>query len=136
LTPEAVLAAADDPDANTKKDQVCEANFYSGEFALLQGAKDEAARLFRLAASSRLTKADPNNAGWQRELSVSYSRLAYTYGKTGQLPEARQQQLPAGPGESNRSRDEQVVAAQSRVLVDHYAILRETPAQFYSPPLP
>ena len=39
--------------ANTtkKKGQVCEANFYSGELALRQDAKDEAARLFRLAAS-------------------------------------------------------------------------------------
>ena len=50
LTPAAVLAAADDPDANTKRGQVCEANFYSGEAALQQGATKEAARLFRLAA--------------------------------------------------------------------------------------
>ncbi len=49
MTPEAVLAAADDFDANTKRDQVCEANFYTGELALQQGAKEEAARLFRLA---------------------------------------------------------------------------------------
>ena len=51
MTPAAVLAAADDPDATKKKGQVCEANFYSGEWALRHGAKDEAARLFRLAAS-------------------------------------------------------------------------------------
>jgi tetratricopeptide (TPR) repeat protein len=50
-TPAAVLAAAGDPDANTKRGQVCEANFYSGELALQQGAKDEATRLFRLAAA-------------------------------------------------------------------------------------
>jgi lipoprotein NlpI len=50
-TPAAVLAAADDPDADTKRGQVCEANFYSGELALQQGAKEEAARLFRLAAA-------------------------------------------------------------------------------------
>jgi lipoprotein NlpI len=49
-TPAAVLAAADNPDANTKRGQICEANFYSGELALQQGAKDEALRLFRLAA--------------------------------------------------------------------------------------
>jgi lipoprotein NlpI len=47
---EAVLAAADDPDVK-KKSQVCEANFYGGELALRQGAKDEAVRLFQLAAS-------------------------------------------------------------------------------------
>ena len=51
MTPAAVLAAADDPDATKKKGQVCEAKFYSGELALRQGAKDEATRLFRLAAS-------------------------------------------------------------------------------------
>jgi lipoprotein NlpI len=50
-TPAAVLAAADDSDATKKKGHLCEANFYSGELALRQGAKDEAARLFGLAAS-------------------------------------------------------------------------------------
>jgi lipoprotein NlpI len=50
-TPAAVLAAADDPDANTKRGQLCEANFYLGELALQQGAKENAARLFRLAAA-------------------------------------------------------------------------------------
>jgi lipoprotein NlpI len=50
-TPVAVLAAADDTDANTKKSQVCEANFYMGELALQQGVKQESARLFRLAAA-------------------------------------------------------------------------------------
>jgi lipoprotein NlpI len=49
--PAAVLAAADDPDPNTRRGQVCEANFYSGELALQQGVKEEAARLFRLAAA-------------------------------------------------------------------------------------
>jgi lipoprotein NlpI len=51
MPPEAVLAAADDPDVKKKKSQVCEANFYGGELALRQGAKDEAVRLFQLAAS-------------------------------------------------------------------------------------
>lgn len=51
MTPDAVLAAADDPDATKKKAQVCEANFYSGELSLTKGSKDEATRLFRLAAS-------------------------------------------------------------------------------------
>ncbi len=50
MTPAAVLAAADDPNAAKKIAQVCEANFYSGEWALRQGAKDEAARQFRVAA--------------------------------------------------------------------------------------
>jgi lipoprotein NlpI len=51
MTTAAVLTAADDPDANKKKDQVCQANFYSGELSLMKGSKDDAARLFRLAAS-------------------------------------------------------------------------------------
>jgi lipoprotein NlpI len=50
-TSSAVLAAADDPDATKKKGQVCEASFFSGEFALRMGAQDEATRLFRLAAN-------------------------------------------------------------------------------------
>jgi tetratricopeptide (TPR) repeat protein len=50
-TPALVLAAAEDADATTKRGQVCEANFYSGELALRHGAKDEATRLFRLAAA-------------------------------------------------------------------------------------
>jgi len=51
MTPESVLAAADDPDANTKKVQICEANFFIGELALQRGSNDEAVRLFRLAAA-------------------------------------------------------------------------------------
>ena len=52
MTPAAVLAAADNPDADKKKSQVCVANFYTGELALRTGAKDEATRLFRLAAGN------------------------------------------------------------------------------------
>jgi tetratricopeptide (TPR) repeat protein len=50
-TPAQVLAAADNPDGNTRKGQVCEANFYIGELKLQQGDKAEAARLFHLAAA-------------------------------------------------------------------------------------
>ena len=51
MTSADVLAAADNPDASKKSGQICEANFYGGEFALTKGAKEEAIRLFRLAAS-------------------------------------------------------------------------------------
>lgn len=51
MTIGAVLAAADDPDATRKKNQLCEANFYSAGFLLAKESKDEAIRLFRLAAS-------------------------------------------------------------------------------------
>jgi tetratricopeptide (TPR) repeat protein len=50
-TPAAVLAAADDPNVETKKGQVCEANFYIGELALQQSNNDEAKRLFGRAAA-------------------------------------------------------------------------------------
>jgi lipoprotein NlpI len=46
-----LLAAADDPNPRTRKSQVCEANFYTGELELQQGAKEEATRLFRLVAA-------------------------------------------------------------------------------------
>ncbi|MFY9895001.1 MAG: tetratricopeptide repeat protein [Xanthobacteraceae bacterium] len=51
LRPAQALAAADDKDQKTKQGQVCEAIFYTGELALLQGARADAARVFRLAAS-------------------------------------------------------------------------------------
>jgi lipoprotein NlpI len=51
LTPEAILAAADDPDAKKKKGQFCEASFYTGELILQQGRKDDAVRLIRSAAA-------------------------------------------------------------------------------------
>jgi lipoprotein NlpI len=54
MTPAAVLAAADDPDAAKKRGQICEANFFSGELSLMKGANAEAIRLFRLAASDCL----------------------------------------------------------------------------------
>jgi lipoprotein NlpI len=51
FTPAAVLAAANDPNAKTKRGHVCEANFYTGELALTQDARDKAKRLLRLATS-------------------------------------------------------------------------------------
>jgi tetratricopeptide (TPR) repeat protein len=51
MTPVAVLAAAEHPDATTRTGQICEANFYSGEYTLRAGDTTEATRLFRLAAN-------------------------------------------------------------------------------------
>ena len=51
ITPDALLAAADVPDAERKKGQVCEANFYTAELDLLQGTNDEAIALFRHVAT-------------------------------------------------------------------------------------
>jgi lipoprotein NlpI len=51
MTPADVNAAADNADAAMKKAQTCEANFYGGKLASLRGKKDEAKRLFELAAA-------------------------------------------------------------------------------------
>jgi lipoprotein NlpI len=51
VTPAGLLAAADDPDPTKKKGHICEANFYSAELSLTKGLKDDATRLFRLAAN-------------------------------------------------------------------------------------
>jgi lipoprotein NlpI len=50
IAADALLAAADNANAATKQAQVCEANFYGGELALLKDAKDEATKLFQAAA--------------------------------------------------------------------------------------
>jgi lipoprotein NlpI len=47
----ALLASASDPDPVKARGQLCEARFYGGELALLNGGKADAGRLFRLAAS-------------------------------------------------------------------------------------
>jgi lipoprotein NlpI len=47
---EQVFGAAFDPDPKTKLAQTCEANFYSGELALLKKNRKEAHRLLKLAA--------------------------------------------------------------------------------------
>jgi tetratricopeptide (TPR) repeat protein len=64
MTPEAVLAAAESSNSETKKRQVCEANFYIGELTLLRGSKETAARLFRLAANCQkiFVESDAANA--------------------------------------------------------------------------
>jgi lipoprotein NlpI len=49
VKPEAVAAAAD-ADPTTKEAHACEASFYSGQFALIQGNRDEAVKLFQAAA--------------------------------------------------------------------------------------
>lgn len=50
ITPAALIASADQPNPADKKLRACLANFYSGQYELRRNTKDEAARLFRLAA--------------------------------------------------------------------------------------
>ena len=51
-TPDAVMAATDDPDPVTRRGRVCEANYYSGEVALLHGNRDEAVKLLTAASAN------------------------------------------------------------------------------------
>lgn len=115
LTPEAVLAAADDPDATKKKNQVCGANFYSGELALQRGAKDEATRLSQLAVtgcSKSFTDDDVANAEL-KALGVSPRRTEQeAIGASPQPQRTEQEALGASPP---RTEPEVQAPASSRV---------------------
>ena len=50
LKSDGVLVAADDPNPALKEAHTCEANFYSGQHALIGGNRDEAVKRFRSAA--------------------------------------------------------------------------------------
>jgi tetratricopeptide (TPR) repeat protein len=62
-----------------------------GDIALAQGNLPEALRSYRSAQEpmNRLAKADPNNAGWQYDLSVSYANLANLYRRRGEAALAK-----------------------------------------------
>ena len=55
-----------------------------------QGNLAEALKSYQdsLAISERLAKADPSNAGWQRDLSVSYDKIGDVLVAQGNLAEA------------------------------------------------
>ena len=61
-----------------------------GDIALAQGSLPEALHIYRNAqdAMDSLAKADPDNAGWQRDLSVSYNKVGDVLVAQGNLPEA------------------------------------------------
>jgi tetratricopeptide (TPR) repeat protein len=61
-----------------------------GDVLVAQGNLPEALKSFRdgLAIADRLAKSDPGNAGWQRDLSVSYAKLAYAFTKSGEESKA------------------------------------------------
>ena len=54
-----------------------------GDLAAAKSAYQQAG-----AAAERLAKADPNNAGWQRDLSVSYTKVGDVQVSQGSLPDA------------------------------------------------
>ncbi|MGB9365341.1 MAG: tetratricopeptide repeat protein [Xanthobacteraceae bacterium] len=47
---DAVLSAADDANPTVKQAHTCEANFYGGQYALIEGQRDDALKLFEAAA--------------------------------------------------------------------------------------
>jgi lipoprotein NlpI len=66
-TPEAILAAASDPSPHKNQSQLCEADFFLGEHALLDGKRTEARRLFQQAIDTGATW-ELQFAGAQTEL--------------------------------------------------------------------
>jgi len=48
-SPDEVLRAAQNSDPSKQKEHLCEAQFYVGEYALLQGKTSEAAKFFKAA---------------------------------------------------------------------------------------
>jgi tetratricopeptide (TPR) repeat protein len=61
-----------------------------GDLFVTTGGLDQAANAFRhsLAITDRLTRADLNNAGWQRDLAVSYERIGNVQVAQGALAAA------------------------------------------------
>ena len=91
-----------------------------------QGNLPEALKTFRdgLAIIDRLAKSDPGNAGWQRDLSVSYDHVGDVLVAQGNLPEAlktfrdglaiRDRLAKSDPGNAGWQRDLSVSYEQSR----------------------
>jgi tetratricopeptide (TPR) repeat protein len=61
-----------------------------GDVLVEQGNLPEALKSFRdgLAIRDRLAQADPGNAGWQRDLSVSHAKLAAVFRREGETAKA------------------------------------------------
>ena len=95
-------------------------------FCVTLGRSAEALKSFRdgLAISDRLAKADPGNAGWQRDLSVSYDKIGDVQVAQGNLPEALKsfrdglaiadRLAKADPGNAGWQRDLSVSLRQDR----------------------
>jgi lipoprotein NlpI len=55
ITPEALVAAAQDPDPTTQRERQCEAYFYAGEHFLIQGQRAPAVQMFQSAVATGVT---------------------------------------------------------------------------------
>jgi tetratricopeptide (TPR) repeat protein len=88
-----------------------------GDIHVARGDLPGALSLYREASSDaeRLAKADPGNAGWQHDLSVSYTKMGNVLVAQGTLPEAlnayrdslaiRERLAKADPGNAGWQRD-------------------------------
>jgi len=61
-----------------------------GDVLVAQGNLPEALKSFRdsLAIRDRLAKADPDNAGWQRDLALSHGRVTTVLARQGERAKA------------------------------------------------
>ena len=61
-----------------------------GDIRMQRGNLPDALKSYRdsLAIIDRLAQADPGNAGWQRDLSVSYAKIGVVFQRTGNKTEA------------------------------------------------
>jgi len=55
ITPQAMIAAARDPDPSMQRERHCEAYFYAGEFYLIQGQRAAAVEMFQSAVATAVT---------------------------------------------------------------------------------
>src|SRR6266516_688777 len=55
ITPEALVAGAQDPDPTTQRERQCEAYFYAGEHFLIQGQRAPAVQMFKSAVATGVT---------------------------------------------------------------------------------
>ncbi len=90
---------------------------FLGNVALAEGDTSEALEFYNEAkiVAQRLATADPGNAGWQRDLSVSHDRIADVLSNQGNLPDAlkayqqslaiRERLATADPGNAGWQRD-------------------------------
>jgi len=88
-----------------------------GDVAIAQGSLPSARRLYETAVSiaEPIAKADPGNAGWQRDLSVSHNKIGDVLVEQGNLPAAlesyraslaiRDRLAKADPGNAGWQRD-------------------------------
>ncbi|MSP01478.1 MAG: toll/interleukin-1 receptor domain-containing protein, partial [Acetobacteraceae bacterium] len=78
------------PAAGTDGDSAWQARMGLGDVLVARGNLPGALASFHdgLTIADRRTKADPGNAGWRRDLSVSYNRIGDVLVAQGNLPEA------------------------------------------------